>query len=41
MKYLHYAPRKGDAALVAEAFKVEDPGDATKKKTRPTRDRVV
>ena len=25
MKYLHYAPREGDAALVAEAFRVEDP----------------
>lgn len=23
MKYLHYAPREGDAALVAEAFRVE------------------
>jgi integrase len=25
MKYLHYAPREGDAALVAEAFRVEEP----------------
>jgi integrase len=25
MKYLHYAPRDEDAALVAEAFRVEDP----------------
>lgn len=41
MRYLHYAPREGDAALVAEAFEVEGPGDAAKKKTRPTRDRVV
>ena len=24
MKYLHYAPREGDAALVAEAFEVEE-----------------
>jgi hypothetical protein len=24
MKYLHYAPRTGDAALVAEAFARED-----------------
>ena len=23
MRYLHYAPRAGDAALVAEAFRVE------------------
>jgi hypothetical protein len=41
MKYLHYAPREGDAALAAEAFKVENPDDGAKKKTRPTRDRVV
>jgi integrase len=41
MKYLHYTPREGDAALVAEAFEVEGPDDAAKKKTRPTRDRVV
>jgi integrase len=25
MKYLHYAPREGDAALVAEAFRSEEP----------------
>ncbi|HEY0278384.1 MAG TPA: tyrosine-type recombinase/integrase [Solirubrobacterales bacterium] len=25
MKYLHYAPREGDAALVAEAFRGEEP----------------
>jgi integrase len=25
MKYLHYAPREGDAALVAEAFRVDEP----------------
>lgn len=25
MRYLHYAPREGDAALVAEAFVVEHP----------------
>jgi integrase len=25
MKYLHYAPREGDAALVGEAFRVEEP----------------
>lgn len=25
MKYLHYAPREGDAALVAEAFRAEEP----------------
>lgn len=25
MKYLHYAPREGDAALVAEAFRVAAP----------------
>jgi hypothetical protein len=24
MKYLHYAPRAGDAALVAEAFALDD-----------------
>jgi len=41
MKYLHYAPREGDAALVAAAFEIEGPDDAAKKKTRPTRDRVV
>jgi hypothetical protein len=41
MKYLHYAPRETDAALVAEAFKVEGSDDTAKKKTRPTRDRVV
>ncbi len=27
MKYLHYAPREEDAALVAEAFQVSEPGD--------------
>ena len=27
MNYLHYAPREEDARLVAEAFKVEKPGD--------------
>jgi len=26
MKYLHYAPREGDAALVAEAFRIEAAG---------------
>jgi len=26
MRYLHYAPREEDAALVAEAFRVEGPG---------------
>ena len=25
MRYLHYAPRSEDAALVAEAFRVESP----------------
>jgi site-specific recombinase XerD len=25
MKYLHYAPRAGDAALVAEAFAIDAP----------------
>jgi len=24
MKYLHYTPREGDVALVAEAFQAED-----------------
>jgi integrase len=28
MKYLHYAPRKEDAALVAEAFQIERPAPA-------------
>jgi integrase len=28
MRYLHYAPREGDAALVAEAFELEAPADA-------------
>jgi len=28
MRYLHYAPRDGDAALVAEAFELEAPADA-------------
>ncbi len=28
MKYLHYAPREADAALVAEAFQVNDPAVA-------------
>jgi integrase len=41
MKYLHYVPREEDAALVAEAFQVEEPGGAEKEKTRPTRGRVV
>jgi hypothetical protein len=27
MRYLHYAPREGDAALVAEAFAVEQTSD--------------
>jgi len=43
MKYLHYAPHEADAELVAEAFRAE-PGEPTaveKKKTRPTRGRVV
>jgi integrase len=31
MKYLHYAPREGDAALVAEAFAVEQPDEAAAK----------
>ena len=30
MKYLHYAPREEDAALVAEAFRTEDPVVLTK-----------
>jgi integrase len=30
MKYLHYAPREGDAALVAEAFRVEEPETKTR-----------
>jgi integrase len=30
MRYLHYAPRDEDALLVAEAFKVEDPGKGAK-----------
>ncbi len=41
MKYLHYAPREEDAALVAEAFSVEEPADAAQKETRPTRGRVM
>lgn len=41
MKYLHYAPREADAALVAEAFQAEEPNRAAKKETRPTRGRVV
>ena len=28
MKYLHYAPRDADAALVAEAFRTSDPAAA-------------
>ncbi len=27
MRYLHYAPREGDAALVAEAFAVDVPSN--------------
>ena len=29
MRYLHYAPREGDAALVAEAFELETPLDVS------------
>jgi integrase len=29
MKYLHYAPREGDAALVDEAFRLDGPVSAS------------
>jgi hypothetical protein len=29
MKYLHYAPREEDAALVAEPFRTEEPAAPT------------
>ena len=31
MKYLHYVPREDDAALVAEAFRIEEPAASTGK----------
>ncbi len=36
VKYLHYAPREGDAALVAEAFQVDEPS-ATMSPPSPSR----
>jgi hypothetical protein len=41
MKYLHYAPREGDATLVAEAFAVDGPNGAADRKTPAMRDRAV
>ncbi len=34
MRYLHYAPRNADAALVAEAFAVAQPADEAVPDTR-------
>jgi hypothetical protein len=30
MEHLHYVPREGDAALVAEAFRAEEPQAKTR-----------
>jgi integrase len=35
MKYLHYAPREGDAALVAEAFRVAAPSGGGPRQQEP------
>jgi integrase len=36
MRYLHYAPRKEDAELVAKAFRLEQPGSAGRSGTSST-----